>query len=202
MEFNELHPTHYGREQGWKPEPNPFAPRAPQSAHQYCDKHIFIYAAQLWYDVDATTNLVGRHRRDNQTSQGERVPTSENDEERPLFYRWFDKYLQKAETTLSAYVMKKEGKVRDNAIKQWDEKEIWLRMPDYWDDSRLDSLTKAIHDYITTGALLEYFKYTLTSKDPLTVDKQQDLEDAELEMVDCVNATKPGSMVKPWKPFG
>lgn len=202
MEFNALHPTHIDRDRGWRPEPNPFQPRKPRPAHRYTDKHIFIYASQLWYDIDATTNMLGKARRGNQTNQEEVVPTSENDQERPLFYRWFDKYFQKAESTLSAYLMKPEGKVRDNALKEWDEKEICLRMPDYWDETRYDSLVKAIHDYITTGALLEYFKLTLTSKDPLTVDKATDLEDAELEIINCANTTKAGSMVRPLKPFG
>ncbi len=201
-EFNSLHPMHFDRERGWEPVSNPFLPRPPRPAHRYFDKHIFIYANQLWYDIDATTSLVGRNRRGNQTSQEEMVPTSENDQERPMFYRWFDKYLQKAESVLSAYVMKPEGRVRDNALKEWEEKEIWLRMPDYWDDTRLDSLASAIHDYIIAGALLEYFKLTLTSKDPLTVDKATDLEDAELEMIDCANATKAGAMIHTLKPFG
>lgn len=202
MEFNALHQTHFIRERGWKPEPNPFLPRPPRPAHIYFDKHIFIYANQLWYDIDATTLMIGRARRGSDTKQDEIIPTSENDKERPLFYRWFDKYLQKAEATLSAYIMKPQGRVRDNALKEWDEKEIWLRMPDYWDDTRLDSLVTAIHDYISAGALLEYFKLTLTSKDPLTVDKAQDLEDAELEMIDSANATKAGGMVRQLKPFG
>lgn len=201
-EFSSLHPMHFDRERGWEPVSNPFLPRPPRPAHRYFDKHIFIYANQLWYDIDATTSLVGRNRRGNQTSQEEMVPTSENDQERPMFYRWFDKYLQKAESVLSAYVMKPEGRVRDNALKEWEEKEIWLRMPDYWDDTRLDSLASAIHDYIIAGALLEYFKLTLTSKDPLTVDKATDLEDAELEMIDCANATKAGAMIHTLKPFG
>ena len=200
-EFNSLHPMHFDRERGWEPVSNPFLPRPPRPAHRYFDKHIFIYANQLWYDIDATTSLVGRNRRGNQTSQEEMVPTSENDQERPMFYRWFDKYLQKAESVLSAYVMKPEGRVRDNALKEWEEKDIWLRMPDYWDDTRLDSLVSAIHDIIA-GALLEYFKLTLTSKDPLTVDKATDLEDAELEMIDCANATKAGAMIHTLKPFG
>lgn len=201
-EFNALHPTHMDRERGWRPEPNPFRPRAPRPAHRYSDKRIFVYASQLWYDIDATTNMLGKARRGNQTNQEDIVPTSENDQERPLFYRWFDKYFHKVESTLSAYLMKPEGKVRDNALKEWDEKEIWLRMPDYWDDTRYDSLAKAIHDYIATGALLEYFKLTLTSKDPLTVDKATDLEDAELEIINCANTTKAGSMVRQLKPFG
>ena len=98
--------------------------------------------------------------------------------------------------------MKQEGRVRDNSLKEWEEKEIWLRMPDYWDDSRYDSLVEAIHNYIVTGALLEYFKYTLTSKDPITIDKATELTDIELELIDCANATKSGAMVHTLKPFG
>lgn len=202
MEFNALHPTHILREKGWKPEPNPFLPKPPRPAHVYFDKHIFIYSNQLWYDIDATTHMMGRVRQESDPNIANTVPTSENTQERPLFYRWFDKYLKKVEGLLSAYIMKPQGRVRDNALKEWDEKEIWLRMPDYWDDTRLDSLVTAIHDYISAGAILEYFKLTLTSKDPLTADKAQDLEEAELEMIDSANATKAGGMVRQLKPFG
>lgn len=202
MKYNPLHPTHIVREQGWSPTPNPFLPRPPKRGHTYDDKHIFIYASQLWYDIDATTNMVGRARRGSETNQDSTVPTSEKDQERPLFYRWFDKYLQKAEGILAAYVMKPQGTVRDNALKEWDEKELTLRMPDYWDDTRYEHLTKAIHDYIVTGALYEYFALTLTSKDPLTVDKLSQLDDAELEITGAANATKAGTMVHTLKPFG
>lgn len=98
--------------------------------------------------------------------------------------------------------MKPQGVVRDNALKEWDEKEMWLRMPDYWDDARLDELVQAIHHYISTGALYEYFLLTLTSKDPLTVDKATQLEDDELEILDAANASKPGGMIHTLKPFG
>ena len=202
MEFNALHPTHILRERGWKPEPNPFLPRPPRPATYYEDKHIFIYANQLWYDIDSTTNMLGRARRGNQTNQEEIIPTSENDQERPLFYRWFDKYLKNVEGTLSSYVMKPRGVVRDNALKEWEEKELWLRMPDSWDDARYEGLVQAIHSYISTGALYEYFEITLTSKDQLTVDKAQQLEDEELEIIDAANATKPGSLIHSPKPFG
>lgn len=202
MEFNSLHPTHFLREKGWKPEPNPFLPKPPRPAHVYFDKHIFIYSNQLWYDIDSATNMMGRVRRESDPNISNTVPTSENTQERPLFYRWFDKYLKKAEGLLSAYIMKPQGVVRDNALKEWDEKEMWLRMPDYWDDARLDELAQAIHHYISTGALYEYFLLTLTSKDPLTVDKATQLEDDELEIIDAANASKPGGMIHTLKPFG
>ena len=201
MGLNTLHPMHHDRERGWKATPNPFAPKQPMATRYHTDKHIFVYVNQLWYDVDATTNLLSRSRRSINDAQADTIPTSENDHERPLFYRWFDKYMKKAEGLLSAYLMKKEGVVRDNSIKEWDEQEIWLRMPDYWDDTRYDSLVQAIHNYISAGALYEYFKLTLTSKDPLPADKAAEVEDAELDILDASNATKPGSVHKPYKPF-
>lgn len=202
MEFNELHPSHFALERGWKKEPNPFLLSKPRPAPRSSDRRIFIYANQLFYDIDATTNMVARARRGNQTNQEDTIPTSENTQERPIFYRWFDKYIKKTEGLLSAYIMKQAGKVRDNALKEWEEKELWLRMPDYWDGTRYESLTKAIHDYIVLGALVEYFSLTLTSKDPVTVDKVGQLEDAELEILDAANAVKPGGMVRSLKPFG
>ena len=202
MEFNSLHPTHFLREKGWKPEPNPFLPKPPRPVHVYFDKHIFIYSNQLWYDIDSATNMMGRVRRESDPNIANTVPTSENTQERPLFYRWFDRYLKKVEGLLSAYIMKPQGVVRDNALKEWDEKEMWLRMPDYWDDARLDELVQAIHHYISTGALYEYFLLTLTSKDPLTVDKATQLEDDELEILEAANASKPGGMIHTLKPFG
>lgn len=202
MEFNALHPEQFVKERGWEDTPNPYAPKRPIPAHTYSDKHIFIYANQLWYDIDATTNMVGRARRNNQTAQEDVVPTSENDEERPLFYRWFDKYFAKVETILTAYVMKPTGNVRDNAIKQWEEKELWLHMPDSWDETRYDALVQAIHDYISSGALYEYFSIMLTSKDPLTVDKYGQVEEAEQSIIDLANTVKPGSLPHMLKPFG
>lgn len=202
MEFNILHPEHYVRDKGWTEVPNPYAPHKPCPAHSYSDKHIFIYANQLWYDIDATTNLLGRARRGNQTNQEDVVPTSENNDERPLFYRWFDKYIAKVETILSAYVMKAAGNVRDNAIKQWDEKEIWLRMPDSWDETRYDALTHAIHDYISSGALYEYLNIMLTGKDQVTIDKYSQVEDAEQEIIGLANTVKHGSLPHILKPFG
>lgn len=202
MEFNPLHPTHCIRERGWKPEPNPFMPKPKRAAHRYADKHIFIYAAQLWYDIDATTSMTSRARRNMKDENGEQLATSENDQERPLFYRWFDKYLRNVENNLQAYVMKPKGRARGNELKEWDEQDIWLRMPDYWDDTRYEALAQAIHNYVVAGALYEYFALTLTSKDPLTVDKKAEVDDAELAIIDAANATKAGAMVRTLKPFG
>lgn len=199
--FNALHPTHSDRERGWYPAPNPFAPRKAVPGRTFIDKHIFIYSDQLFYLVDATTNLLSKARRNVQGSDSETLSTSENDGERPLFLHWFDKYLKNVETILTAYVMKPKKLTRDNVLKEWREKELWLKMPDYWDDTCFDGLVQAINRYISDGALLEYFKIRLSSKDPLTVDKTTDLADDELEIISLANMVKPGTIHKIPKPF-
>ena len=52
------------------------------------------------------------------------------------------------------------------------------------------------------GALYEYFLLILTSKDPLTVSKQEEMNDEELEILDAASASKAGMLVHPLKPFG
>lgn len=198
--FNGMHPTYIDRERGWLPEPNPFAPHKAMPVRGYADKHIFIYADQLFYIVDTTTKMLGKARRAEQDE--ETIATSEVDGERPLFFSWFDKYVKKVEGLLSAYLVKPERIANDNALREWREREIWLRMPDYWDDSNYDSLVEAIGRYIASGALLEYFKIRLSSKDPLTLDKASDVDEAELDIIGCANAVKPGTIHKYEKPFG
>ena len=43
---------------------------------------------------------------------------------------------------------------------------------------------------------------TLTSKDPLTIDQLNQLDELEIDIIDCANSTKPGSMIHTLKPFG
>ena len=139
--FSELHPHMASRERGWHPVPNPLAPQPPHRAYGHTVKHIFLQADQLLYDVDSITGMIDRTARiaHNDTE----VATSESDTYRPMFFRWFDKYIANVEHCLSAFVLKPEGVTRLNDLKEWDEREISLLMPDYWDATVYDSLVKA-----------------------------------------------------------
>lgn len=184
------------RERGWRDAPNPLMPQRPKQGRTYTVKHIFIQADQLFYDVDAVTGLMDRANQ-----QQTKVATSEDDTYRPMFFRWFDEYIAKTENVLSAFVLKKEKVNNINGIKEWNEKEITLFMPDYWDATVYDSLTQAIHQFIVAGALYKYCSLMLTSKDPRTVDYYQQTE----EYSDTVRALAcrvvPGALSRPLKPF-
>lgn len=106
-DFSELHPHMASRERGWNPIPNPLAPQPPRRAYGHSVKHIFLQADQLLYDVDSITGLIDRTARiaHNDTE----VVTSESDTYRPMFFRWFDKYIANVEHCLSAFVLKPEA---------------------------------------------------------------------------------------------
>lgn len=199
MEKDLLHPFIPHREREWIPVQNPFEPVPPKPVRTHMTKHVFVQADQLFYDVDAVTGITDRTAR--QTQGATEVATSESDTYRPMFYRWFDKYISKAEGCMSAFVMKPEGVNRLNTLKEWEEREITLRMPDYWDATVYDALVDAIHQYIVSGALYEYFALTLTSKDPRTIDKREQTDEYYDLMRSLTCRVIPGSVHRPLKPF-
>ena len=198
-DFSELHPHMASRERGWNPIPNPLAPQQPHRAYGHTVKHIFLQADQLLYDVDSITGLIDRTARiaHNDTE----VATSESDTYRPILFRWFDKYIANVEHCLSAFVLKPEGVTRLNDLKEWDEREISLLMPDYWDATVYDSLVKAIHQYVVDGTLYEYLSITLSSRDLRTIDRKQSLEEGLTNIRALSCRVIPGTVHKHLKPF-
>lgn len=198
-DFSELHPHMASRERGWKPIPNPLAPQPPRRAYGHSVKHIFLQADQLLYDVDAITGMIDRTARIAQNDT--EVATSESDTYRPILFRWFDKYIANVELCLSAFVLKPEGVTRLNDLKEWDEREISLLMPDYWDATVYDSLVQAIHQYVVDGALYEYMSLVLSSRDLRTIDRKQSLEDGITNIRALSCRVIPGTVHKHLKPF-
>ena len=189
------------RERDTKPVPNPFSPvpeRGPR--RKRISKHVFIVKDQLFYDIDAQTALVARARRQD-PDNSDTIATSEEDGYRPLFHRWIEKYASNVRSRLAAYILVPVRTATMNDLKYWSEMDIELSMSLSWDDTEYDNLVDAIHDYIVNGVLTEYFKLTLTSKDPLTVDKENLMDESWLKIKQYVNTVKPASVQKPMSPF-
>lgn len=198
-DFSELHPFVASRQRGWIPVANPLEPQPPRRAYGHSIKHIYIQADQLLFDVDSVTSLVDKATR--KTQEETEVTTSEADSHRPLFYRWFDQYIASVERILSAYVAKPEGVAKMNELREWQEKEITLVMPDYWDATVYDALVKAIHKYVVDGTLFEYFSNTLTSRDQRTIDRKENLVDGETVIKELSSRVLPGTIRKHLNPF-
>ena len=88
-----------------------------------------------------------------------------------------------------------------NSVKDNEEVDIELLMPEWWDDTAFDQLTESVHDYIVNAVLQEYFTLAFTSKDPVTQDKALMAEKSLDYIKELGNSSKPGRIRKPFKPF-
>lgn len=197
-DFNPLHVVHEGNNKGWAAAADPFSPYKTKAAHTFVRKHIYVLADQLFYDIDAVTGMLARIR---SSELPDTFATAESDEYRPLFYRWLDKYVKKAEARMAAFILTPAHVTRTNELKEWEEKEIVLSMPDTWDDTVFEDLVNAVHRYISDGALYEYLSLTLTTKDAVTVERYSQMEEAYEDIKNYVCATKPHMVEKTLKPF-
>lgn len=203
---------------GYDPMPHhPVPPHAPEGvipigdtgnhvAHGRRDKdwifkHVFISREQLLFDIDSITGLVSRSRRNENGIQDNNLATSEADGYRPILNRWINKYTDKAKARMAAFLWTPARVATTDSLKNWEEQDITLRMPDWWDDTYYEMLVNAVHDYIVNGTLYEYFNITLTSKDPVTIDRLGLMDESYNEIKTYLNSPKPGAVVKPIQPF-
>lgn len=164
------------------------------------ERHIFIRRDQVFYDIDAQLGIIAKARRKDDGSEDDSVSQATTTF-KPMFYRWIDTYIGKAKTIMSAVVLEKFRETAMNSIKDVDEVDITLLVPEWYDDTTFQQLCDAVHNYVVNGTMFEYTKLSFTSKDPVTVDKSNDTMFGESEIRKLVNAEKAGRLRKPYNPF-
>lgn len=164
------------------------------------ERHMYVRRDQIFYDIDAQLSIIAKARRSQDGTEDNTISQATNDF-KPMFYRWIDTYIGKAKTIMSAFVLERFNDTAINSIKDNEEVDITLLVPQWYDDTTYQQLCDAVHSYIVNGAMREYFLISLTSKDPVTIDKNQLMLDGENEIRKLVNASKPGQIRKPLNPF-
>lgn len=161
-------------------------------------KHIYIRKDQILFDVNSQTGIVMRSRReggiDNNT-----IGTDMSDDFLPLYDRWIEKYTDYVKLLLSAYIKSEPRIASINTVKKWEEMDIELEMPDYWNGEVYPLLVSAIHDYIVNGVLYDYFTLSLTANDPVTQSKKTELEEGAQRIKQLLANVK--QVRKPLQPF-
>lgn len=204
-EHGRYRPVRYDRPQpddNWPYHNQPTTPHDPEFGIKdpKFERHIFIRRDQIIYDLNAQIQMVAMSRR---KPDGTEDDSMQNATEKfaAMFYRWIDAHIGEAKTVMSAFVLEKFQTTDMNSIKDVEEVDITLLMPEWYDDTTFPQLTNAVHDYVVEATLHDYFVLSLTSKDPVTVDKEKAMTDAIVNVKKLVNAAKPGRIKKPLKPF-
>lgn len=164
------------------------------------ERHIFISRDQIFYDIDAQIGMMNESRRKDDGTEDD-TKTNATAKYQQQFYRWIDSHIGKAKSVMSAFVLEKFKTTKMNSISQKEEVDITLLFPEWYDDTVFDQLCSAVHDYVVNATLYEYFSLTLSAKDPVTLSKQEMTNDALGDVRKYVNASKPGTIRKPFKPF-
>ena len=164
------------------------------------ERHLFIRSDQVFYDLDAQLGIIAKSRRKPDGTEDDSIAQATTTF-RPMFCRWIDNYIGKAKTIMSAFVLEQFRESAMNSIKDKDEVDITLLLPEWYDDTTWQQLCDAVHSYVVNATMYEYCKLSFTSKDPVTADKNTDLMFGESEIRKLVNAAKPGRISKPLKPF-
>ena len=159
------------------------------------ERHVFIRKDQVFFDLDSQLGILSLARKKQDGTEDESL-TNATTAYRQMFYRWIDKHIGIAKGVMSAFVLDRFKTTSMNSISDKDEIDIELLMPEFWDDTVFDQLTNAVHDYVVNATLYEYFTISLTSKDPVTVDKRQLMIEALSDVKKYVNAAKPGFIEK------
>lgn len=164
------------------------------------DKILYIRKDQILGDIDASLEIVALTHRDD---TGGIMPVLERPIEhfRNLFDRWINKYIDNSKQRMQAYVVEPMRKATMNAAPDWEEKEIHLSFPWYWDETTFGALSGAVHDYIVNSVLMEFLAMSITSKDPITTDKQSLAQEAYDNIKHYCVTTLPGTMRKKLHPF-
>lgn len=163
-------------------------------------KTIFIRQDQLLDDIQTQVGIVADMR---PMPDGNPNPALANATTRyaSQITRWIDKYMNFAKSRMAAYVVTMERKASMNAQREWDEAIIHLAFPPSWNATTFTNLADAVHQYIVNGVLYELFVLAFTSKDPLTADKIEIMEEASREIKHCCVTQKPGMARKSLHPF-
>ena len=164
------------------------------------ERHIFIRRDQVFFDIDAQLGILSEARKKDDGTEDDTI-TNATTKYQQMFYRWIDRYIGVAKTVMSAFVLEKFRESAMNSIKDKDEVDITLLVPEWYDDTTFAQLCDKVHEYVVNATIGEYCIMRLTSKDPVTVDKLQLAEEAKTEIRKLVNMSKPNTISKPFKPF-
>lgn len=164
------------------------------------ERHIYIRSDQVFVDIDSQLLIVAKSRRKPDGTEDDAIADASTTF-RAMFLRWIDTYIGKAKTIMATIVLEKYRDMAMNTIKDRDEVDIALLVPEWYDDTTFKQLCDAVHNYVVNGVLREYFLLSLTSKDPVSADKNTLMLEGEAEIRKLTNFSKPGTIHKSQNPF-
>ena len=204
-ERGQYHPVDLGRpkpDDNWPYHNHPTTHHDPEFGikNPKFERHIFIRRDQIFFDIDSQLGMLAEARKNPDGTEDDTI-TNATTKYIQMFYRWIDSHIGEAKTTMSAFVLEKFSETAINSIKDHEEVDITLLMPEWYDDTTFPQLCDKVHEYVVSATIADYCHVRFTSKDPFTQDMNSKKDETMSEVKRLVNAAKPGRIRKPQKPF-
>ena len=164
------------------------------------ERHLFIRRDQILFDIDAQLGMIADARKNTDGTTDDTI-TNATTKYQQMFYRWVDSHIGEAKTTMSAFVLEKFRETAMNSIKDKDEIDITMLMPEWYDDTTYQQLCDKVHEYVVSSTIYDFCKMRFTSKDPVTLDMEKQKIESQFEVKKLANMAKPNRISKPFKPF-
>lgn len=155
-------------------------------------RHLFIYKNQILLDVQSQISMVNGSRKKEDGTENTELEMTEK--YKAQFDRWIDRYVDNVKERLVLVLFDLYNTALGDELKDWSEKRLCLKFPSWWDDTAWRPLVSCVHEYIVSGVMWEWAKIALTSKDPFTADKAEDVEKLWAKMRNLQAKHKPGSI--------
>ena len=201
MNYHDIRPGRRHIPSTWPYPRHPEGPQDPMfGGHPYFERHIYLYRSQLLFDIESEVGIMARVRR---TADGEKDDALNSivDNYKPLLNRWIDKYVNLAKGQMAAYMLEPFRKSGNDVLKQEEEIDLELQLPDFWDDTFFQPLVQSVHDYIVNGAVYELLLLILPPKEKVVNVKAESMQQSFLDIKDYICKVKPGWIKKPTQPF-
>lgn len=175
----------------------------PHHKHPYKHevRHLFVYKKQLMYDIESQVGMVAMSRR-NESGVEDNTQSDMVSKYQPMLMRWLTKRFEKVKEALALAVIDDRQTASGDDLMDWDEKELVLQFPDWWDETAWKPLVDAVHSYLVNATMSEYYKITLTTKDPVTQSKLKDSYDDLGEVKTLLCKHHAGEIKRPLRPMG
>ncbi len=151
---------------------------------------IILLKDEFYHDIDTETYQVQKMRTSGKGAPASTLPLSTDSTSRYLLDRYIDKYVSQAVSRLSAYLAIPSPfahRVANNHASQWEEKSIYVALPNDWPPHRIEPLRDAVHQLIVKGVEYQLLAVALPN-DPYTALCHEMMEEADADITVHVNA--------------
>lgn len=128
---------------------------------------ITLYMSELIYDIQNKTYLTGRSRNSgNNHEEVANMQANDDDENLNQVLRSIGNAFATLKTKLSEYIVDEKTTSTNELISGDDNLQVGLSMPSNYNQSTVDTISAALHQYIVNSSVADWF--TITNKNDAT----------------------------------